>query len=122
MKAIILAAWEWSRLRPLTNTTPKPMIKIFWKPILEHNIENIYEFVNEIIIIVKYKQEIIKDYFKDNYLWVKITYVEQWDLPWTWWALRWLDIEDDVIILYFPSSHFPPCRWLTPTSVAKTGV
>lgn len=103
MKAIILAAWEWSRLRPLTNTTPKPMIKIFWKPILEHNIENIYEFVNEIIIIVKYKQEIIKDYFKDNYLWVKITYVEQWDLPWTWWALRWLDIEDDVIILYWDS-------------------
>jgi len=43
------------------------MINIFGKPILEHNLEAIYEFVDEIIIIVKYKQEIIKQYFKDNY-------------------------------------------------------
>jgi len=103
MKAIILAAWEWSRLRPLTNTIPKPMINIFGKPILEHNLEAIYEFVDEIIIIVKYKQEIIKQYFKDNYNWVKITYIEQTDYKWTGWALKWISLKDDVIILYWDS-------------------
>jgi len=35
------------------------MIEIFGKPILEHNLENIYKFVDEIIIVVKYKKEVI---------------------------------------------------------------
>jgi NDP-sugar pyrophosphorylase family protein len=78
MKAIILAAWEWSRLRPLTNTIPKPLIKIFGKSIIEHNLENIYKYVSEIIMVVKYKQELIKEEFSDNYKWVKITYKNQW--------------------------------------------
>ncbi len=103
MKAIILAAWAGTRLKPLTNTIPKPMISIFGKPILEHNLEAIYEFVDEIIIIIKYKQEIIKEYFKDNFNWVKITYIEQWEEKWTGWALKWLNLQDDVIILYWDS-------------------
>lgn len=96
MKAIILAAWEWSRLKPLTNTLPKPMIKIVWKTILEHNLELIYKSVIEINIIVKYKSEIIKNYFWDNYKWVPIYYIEQWEEKWTaaaiWWIEEWLDL------------------------------
>lgn len=103
MKAIILAAWEWSRLRPLTNTRPKPMIKIMGKSILEHNLENIYEFVDEIIIVVKYLKEIIIEEIWDEYKWVKITYIEQQDVKWTAWALKWIKLEDDVIILYWDS-------------------
>ena len=103
MKAIILAAWEWSRLRPLTNTTPKPMIKIFWKPILEHNIENIYKYVKEIIIIVKYKAEIIENYFGNNFKWVPITYHLQNDEKWTWAAIKWLNLDTEVIILNWDS-------------------
>lgn len=103
MKAIILAAWEWSRLRPITNTIPKPMIQICGKTILEYNLEAIYEEVNEIIIVVKYKKEIIEEYFKDNYKWVKITYIEQWEEKWTWWALKSINVNDDVIILYWDS-------------------
>lgn len=107
MKAIILAAWEGSRLRPLSNTKPKPMIKIFWKNIIEHNLESIYKYLDEIIIVVKYKKEIIMDYFKDNFKWVKITYIEQWDDKWTWAAIRWIQMETDkkspILILNWDS-------------------
>jgi NDP-sugar pyrophosphorylase family protein len=63
MKAIILAAGRGTRLQPLTNTTPKPMIQVCGKPILEYLVESLYQEVSEIILIVKYKQEVIKEYF-----------------------------------------------------------
>ncbi len=103
MKAIILAAGEWSRLRPLTNTTPKPIIKIFWKTIIEHNLEHIYKYVSEIIIIVKYKQEEIKKAIWDEYEWVKVTYIEQNDEKWTWAAIRWIKLEKDILIMNWDS-------------------
>ncbi len=103
MKIIILAAWKWTRLQPLTNTTPKPLIKIQGKTIIEHNLEYIYKYVNEIIIIVKHKEEKFVEYFWYEYKWVKITYKTQWDKKWTWWALMWLDIDDDVLIINWDS-------------------
>lgn len=99
MKVIILAAWEWSRLRPLTNTVPKPLIKILGKSIIEHNLENIYEYVSEIILIVKYKKDLVKDTFWNNYKWVKITYKVQWEEKWTWAAIRWIESDEDILIL-----------------------
>ena len=103
MKAIILAAWEWTRLRPLTNTIPKPLIKIAWKPIIEHNLEHIHKYVSEIIIIVKYKKEQIKDYFWNTYKNTKITYREQWNKKWTWWAIKWIKFNEDVLIINWDS-------------------
>jgi len=103
MKAIILAAWEWTRLRPLTYTTPKPLLKIFWKTILEHNLENIYDYVDEIIIVVKYKKEKIIETMWENYKWVKITYKEQSDEKWTWAAIRWIEVDTDLIIMNWDS-------------------
>lgn len=101
MKAIILAAWEWTRLRPLTYGTPKPLIKICWKSILEYNLEAIYKYVDEIIIIVKYLREKIIEEIWNNYKWVKITYHIQWEEKWTWWALFWIEFDSDVLILYW---------------------
>ncbi len=103
MKVIILAAWEGSRLKPLTLTRPKPLIKIVWKTIIEHNLEYIYKSVSEIIFVVKYKEEEIKKYFWNNYLGVKIKYITQWDKSWTWGALMWINIEEDVIVLNWDS-------------------
>ena len=100
MKAIILAAGEWKRLRPLTNTIPKPIIKIFWKTIIEHNLEHIYKYVSEIIIVVKYKADEVEKAIWDEYKKVKVSYREQSDKPGTAWAIMWMeDIKKDVIIL-----------------------
>jgi len=103
MKAIILAAWKWTRLRPFTNTIPKPILKIFWKTILEHNMDAIYDFVDEFIIVVNYKKNEIISKLWDNYKWVKITYHEQIDKKWTWAALMWIDTKDEVLVLYWDS-------------------
>lgn len=103
MKAIILAAGEWSRLRPFTNTTPKPIMKIFWKTIIEHNLENIYNYISEIIIIVKYKSEKIKQTIWEEFKWVKIVYIEQSDEKWTAAAIRWVSTKNDVLIMNWDS-------------------
>jgi UDP-N-acetylglucosamine diphosphorylase / glucose-1-phosphate thymidylyltransferase / UDP-N-acetylgalactosamine diphosphorylase / glucosamine-1-phosphate N-acetyltransferase / galactosamine-1-phosphate N-acetyltransferase len=103
MKAIILAAWEGSRLRPLTNTIPKPLIKIYGKPIIEYNLECIYKYVSEIIVIVKYKSNLIKEYLWEEYKWVKITYKEQWERKGTAAAIKLLKSDLDVIIMNWDS-------------------
>ena len=74
MDAIILCAGKGERLKPLTENRPKPMIPIAGKPILQHIIEKIEDFVDNIYLIVKYKKEKIIDYFKDN---PKVKFLEQ---------------------------------------------
>lgn len=65
--AVIMAGGKGTRLKPLTDNLPKPMIKVAGRPILEHiilhlagsNIRNIY-------IAVNYLSDMIEDYFKDG--------------------------------------------------------
>ena len=100
MKAIILAAGKWTRLRPITNTTPKPLIKIAGKSILEHNLENIYTHVDEVIIITKYLEQQIKDAIWNKYKSVPIRYITQSEEKWTWAAIKWITAIDwDIIIM-----------------------
>ncbi|MFH0836787.1 MAG: sugar phosphate nucleotidyltransferase [Candidatus Aenigmatarchaeota archaeon] len=77
MKAVILAAGKGTRMRPLTNTVPKPLLKISGKPILEHNLDAVHGFVNEIIIVIGYLGEQIKNYFGNDFKGIPIKYIEQ---------------------------------------------
>lgn len=80
MQAVILAAGRGVRMGDLTNDAPKPMLKINNKPILEYILANLPNEISEIIIVVGYKGEIIKSYFKDLYQDKKIRYVVQNEL------------------------------------------
>ena len=67
MKAVILAGGLGTRLRPLTNNTPKPMLPIGEKPILEHLINwTKKNGVKSIVLCVSYLKETIEDYFEDG--------------------------------------------------------
>lgn len=77
MDAVIIAAGEGTRLRPLTVVRPKPMIPVAGKPILEWNIEGVSEFFDRIFIVVGYKKEIIISHFGDKFNKAKIEYIEQ---------------------------------------------
>jgi len=103
MKAIILAAWEGTRLKPITNTTPKPLIKIVWKTIIEHNLESIYKHVDEIIIVVKYLKEKFPEILWNNYKWIKITYITQGDEKGTAAAIKNINISWDFLLLNWDS-------------------
>lgn len=78
-RVILMAGGLGTRLRPLTNDIPKPMLKVGNKPILETIIKNFasHGFVN-ITISLNYKAEMIKEYFKDGSdFGVNIDYVEE---------------------------------------------
>lgn len=79
MKAVILAAGEGLRCRPLTLTRSKVMIPVANKPLIEHIINAVAENgIKEIILVVGYKKERIMDHFGDgNEFGVKISYVFQ---------------------------------------------
>ncbi len=67
VKAVILAGGLGTRLRPLTLKTPKPMLPLGKKPILEHLINwNKKNGVKSIVLCVSYRKEKIQDYFKDG--------------------------------------------------------
>ena len=70
MKAIILAAGEGSRMRPLTYTRPKVMLPIANKPILEHLlIEAMKAGIMEFVFVVGYHDEQVRDYFGNGEKW-----------------------------------------------------
>jgi NDP-sugar pyrophosphorylase family protein len=67
MRALILAAGEGQRLRPLTETMPKPMLSIAGRPILEHNVHLLRRYgIGEIAINLHHHPEAILQHFGDG--------------------------------------------------------
>ncbi len=82
MKAMILAAGRGERMMPLTATTPKPLLKVGQKPLLQYHIEALKNAgVEEIVINISHLGEQIEDYFGDGKaLGVKIHWSRE-DMP-----------------------------------------
>lgn len=76
---VIMAGGLGTRLRPLTNTLPKPMLKIGNKPILQIILERFkQQGFRNIILCVNYKSHIIEDYFGDGSSFgLNITYIKE---------------------------------------------
>jgi len=79
LKAVILAAGEGSRMRPLTYSRPKVMVSVANKPILEHLLDEARQAgITEFIFIVGYCDEQVRGYFGSGEKWgVNITYRNQ---------------------------------------------
>lgn len=87
MQAVILAAGKGTRMRELTQTTPKPLLEIQGKSLIEHKIDQLPEDIEEVVIVVGYLENTIRDALGDNYTDKKITYVTQTELNGTAGAL-----------------------------------
>jgi NDP-sugar pyrophosphorylase family protein len=79
MKAVILAAGKGTRMRELTDAIPKPMLKPFGKPILEHILEGLVAAgIREVFIVTGFRAEVIEEYFGDGSKWhARIAYGRQ---------------------------------------------
>jgi mannose-1-phosphate guanylyltransferase len=67
MKAMILAAGKGTRIRPITNIMPKPMIPIMQKPVMEFLVELLRQHgFDQIMVNVSHLSEEIENYFRDG--------------------------------------------------------
>jgi UDP-N-acetylglucosamine diphosphorylase/glucosamine-1-phosphate N-acetyltransferase len=101
LKAVILAAGEGNRMRPLTSNRPKVMLPIANKPILEHLLCEVKEAgIREFIFIVGYCDEQVRGYFGQGEKWgVNIAYSEQRKQLGTADAIRMVEgMVDDIFL------------------------
>ncbi len=80
MKAVILAAGKGTRMRELSIDTPKPLLKVRGKTLLQHKIEMLPESIDEVIIVVGYLKDKITAELGDVCEGRKIRYVMQDEL------------------------------------------
>lgn len=79
VEAVVMAGGAGMRLRPMTETVPKPLLKVGDKAILQHNLEHLVRFgVEKVAISIRYLGEQIKEAFGDGgALGCQISYLEE---------------------------------------------
>lgn len=70
MRTMILAAGQGKRLRPITNTIPKPLVKVGGKPLIEWHILKLKACgVTDLVVNGAYLKDVLFDYLKDGSAW-----------------------------------------------------
>jgi mannose-1-phosphate guanylyltransferase/phosphomannomutase len=103
-KALVLAAGEGTRLRPLTLDRPKPMLPVAGKPVLEHIVNWLrYHGVEQVAINLHHKPERVIEHFGDGRRWgVAITYsIEERILGTAGGAKRLQDFLDETFVVVY---------------------
>ena len=77
MKAVVLAAGEGTRMRPLTATRPKPMLPVAGRPLLEHVLDICVPHVDGFVLVVGYEADAVREHVGETYAGVPVEYVEQ---------------------------------------------
>jgi len=101
VKAVILAAGKSTRTEPLTVNKPKPLLKVANKEIIRHTLDMLTDVVEEVIIVVGYKKDMITGLIGDRYNGVRVSYVEQTEQLGTGHALSIVKdhIDDDFVLV-----------------------
>lgn len=133
MKAIVLAAWYWTRMLPITKTIPKELLPIGTKPVIHYIIEWLVKSgIKDILIVTSQHKKALEDYFDKNYeleetlikkwktqaleainqpkLMANFTFVKQKEQLWTWHAIMQARprIQDDFfMVVYGDEIHHP---------------
>ncbi|MBW2971328.1 NTP transferase domain-containing protein [Candidatus Woesearchaeota archaeon] len=107
-QAVILAAGKSTRCYPLTITRPKSMLTVAGKTIIEHSLDQLVGVVEEAIIIVGYKKEMLIEFLGKEYRGLKISYVEQKEQGGTAHALLQAEkaVKSDFLALYGDDIYF----------------
>ena len=104
MKAVILAAGQGTRLRPLTNRAPKCLVRLHGKPIMQRQLESLDKAgIKECVIVLGYRGDQVEYQFGPRFRNVEITYVnneryEETNNIYSLWMARAL-LDDDIMLL-----------------------
>lgn len=105
MKAVILAAGIASRLRPLTDTTPKCLLKIGERCLLERTFNALIQNgINEFVVVTGYRQQQIIDFLNAHYSQQQITFIyneryESTNNIYSLWLTRPYVDEESILLL-----------------------
>ncbi|MDL0132496.1 UTP--glucose-1-phosphate uridylyltransferase AglF [Halobacterium salinarum] len=102
MKAVVLAAGEGTRLRPLTEDKPKGMVEVNGKPILTHCFEQLAELgADGLVVVVGYRKQNIIEHYGDEFEGIPITYAHQREQKGLAHALLKVEeyIDDDFMLM-----------------------
>ena len=104
MQTVILAGGLGTRLRPLTEQTPKPMVEVEGRPFLEFIVEHIAgQGFRDILLLTGHLGEHVSDHFGDGRRFgVSIRYSREPQPLGTGGAIRaaWEQLADDFLLLY----------------------
>jgi NDP-sugar pyrophosphorylase family protein len=90
-----------SRLYPLTKDTPKPMLPVGGKPLLERTITNLRNAgVRDVVVSTRYKADIVEDHFHDGSAFgVRVDYLNENQPLGTAGSLRLMDRPSDTLLV-----------------------
>jgi UDP-N-acetylglucosamine diphosphorylase / glucose-1-phosphate thymidylyltransferase / UDP-N-acetylgalactosamine diphosphorylase / glucosamine-1-phosphate N-acetyltransferase / galactosamine-1-phosphate N-acetyltransferase len=88
MQAVIIAAGEGVRMRPLTHEVPKPLLEVHGKPLLGRLVEAFPEEISELVIVVGYKADLIKAHCGRHFFGRPVKYITQSEKRGTYQALE----------------------------------
>ena len=99
--AVLMAGGKGERLRPMTLTTPKPLLKIGSKAIIDYNIDRLIDFgIKNISVTVNYLKEQIEAHFSEPRGGVKINTVEEPNFLGTIGSIKFVpEFHNDVVLL-----------------------
>jgi UDP-N-acetylglucosamine diphosphorylase/glucosamine-1-phosphate N-acetyltransferase len=89
MQTVILAAGQGTRMRPLTESIPKPMLPVGSRPLVAHTADAAVDAgASELIVVVGYEADAVREFFGAEYRGVPVTFAEQDDQRGTADAVR----------------------------------
>lgn len=104
MKAMVLAAGKGTRLHPLTETLPKPMLPVAGRPVIAHIVEWLWRHgIYKVAINLHYHPKAIQEYFKnDSWRGVEIIYSEEPELLGTAGGVKKMEafFDDPFLVVY----------------------
>ena len=101
LRAVVMAGGYGKRLRPLTDETPKPMLPVGNRPLLEVIIQQLHKAgIRDVNLTTHYKRDAITNHFGDgSEFGVNIEYIEEDDPMGTAGAIGRIDDSDDVLLV-----------------------
>lgn len=100
--AVIMAGGKGERLRPLTLTTPKPLLKVGDKCIIDYNVDSLIEYgIENISITINYLGEQIEEHFKGKKQQVKVNLIREPQFLGTIGSVKYIDsfVNDTVLVM-----------------------